>query len=222
MTEFRAYCKINLGLRVLRRRADGFHDIETVMMPVRGLFDTVSVAALPSEATFVSLTPPPYPAPSGVFPAESVLETSGPEEVGCPPEQNICMRALRLVQREFGIGQTVISLKKAIPSGAGLGGGSADAAAVLRALDAEFVLELSDGQLEELAARLGSDVPFFVRGGAQLCTGRGEVMSAMELDLAEKWLAVVKPPVAVSTAEAYAGVTPREEGSGSRKGRCRL
>ncbi len=209
MIERKAHCKINLGLRVVRRRADGFHDIETVMMPVRGLYDTVSVEALPTPETFVGLTPPPYSSVAPVFFGASVLEVSG-AGVDCPPEQNICMKALRLVQREYGIGEAVIGLHKAVPSGAGLGGGSADAAAVLRALSEEFVLELSDNELELLAARLGSDVPFFVRDGAQLCTGRGEVMTPVEVELAGKWLAVVKPDVAVSTAEAYAGITPRE------------
>ncbi len=211
MIENKAYCKINLGLRVVRRRADGFHDIETVMMPVRGLYDTVAVEAIPTAATFVSLTPPPYPAPPPVFPTESVLEVSG-SSVDCPPEYNICMKALRLLQSEYGIGQAVIRLHKAVPSGAGLGGGSADAAAALGALNEEFVLELPDAELEELAARLGSDVPFFVRGGVQLCTGRGEVMTPVEIDLAGMWLVVVKPSQSVSTAEAYAGVTPREDG----------
>ena len=145
MTELKAYCKINLGLRVVRRRDDGFHDIETVMMPVRGLHDTVSVEALPDSAAMpeglgggfvdpLTTTPMPYPAPRPVFPTDSVLEVSGPLAgalVDSPPEQNICMRALRLVQHEYGIGEAIIRLHKVIPSGAGLGGGSADAAAVV-------------------------------------------------------------------------------------------
>jgi 4-diphosphocytidyl-2-C-methyl-D-erythritol kinase len=228
MTELRAHCKINLGLRVARRRADGFHDIETVMVPVRGVADTVSVTAFPDSATFpgggfgpggglsdpfpfLASTPPSYPSPPPVFPTGSVLELSG-LEVDCPPGHNICMKALRLLQQEFGIGEGLVRLHKVIPAGAGLGGGSSDAAAVLRAANEEFVLELSDPELEELAARLGSDVAFFVRDGARFCTSRGEIMTPVEVDLAGKWLVIVKPPVAVSTAEAYAGVTPREGG----------
>ncbi|MDR2894987.1 MAG: 4-(cytidine 5'-diphospho)-2-C-methyl-D-erythritol kinase [Alistipes sp.] len=236
--EIKAHCKINLGLHVVRRRDDGYHDIETVMMPVKGLFDTVSVTAFADSTvalegmggSFIdplTTTPLPYPAAPPVFPTDSVLELSG-LAIDCPPEENICMRALRLVQRECGIGEAMIRLHKAIPAGAGLGGGSADAAAVLGALNREFVLELTNAELESLAARLGSDVPFFVRGfrggygahggtgvragGAQLCTGRGEVMTPAAVDLAGMWLAVVKPPVAVSTAQAYAGVTPCEAG----------
>jgi 4-diphosphocytidyl-2-C-methyl-D-erythritol kinase len=211
MIQLRAHCKINLGLRVVRRREDGFHDIETVMMPLAELYDTVAVEAIATPETFVSLTPLPYPAPTPVFPTHSVLELSG-LALDCPPEQNICMRALRLLQQEQGIGEAVIRLDKRVPSGAGLGGGSADAATVLRALDEEFVLELPNGELEKLATQLGSDVPFFVRGGVQLCTGRGEVMSPVEFSLEGLWLVVVKPRESVSTAEAYAGVTPRKGG----------
>jgi 4-diphosphocytidyl-2-C-methyl-D-erythritol kinase len=216
MIDLRAYCKINLGLRVVRRRTDGFHDIETVMVAVPGLFDTVSVEAL-SAPTAHSATSSAYHGPQSVFTGGSALATSG-LDVDCPPEKNICMKALRLVQREYGVGEARMRLHKAVPSGAGLGGGSADGAAVLVAANAEFALGLSTDELEGLAARLGSDVPFFVRhvaghGGAQLCTGRGELMTPVEVDLAGMWLAVVKPSVAVSTAEAYAGVTPREEGA---------
>lgn len=212
--ELQANCKINLGLRVVRRRADGFHDIETVMLPVRGLYDTVFVAALATPETYVMSTPTPYPSPEPVFVTQSVLETSG-GELDCPPEQNICMRALRLMQDEFGIGEAHIKLHKAIPTGAGLGGGSSDAAAVLKALNDEFVLELSDGELETLAARLGSDVPFFIKDTPRLCTGRGEVLSLLaDRSLAEnlsgKWLVITKPDITVSTAEAYSSVVPRE------------
>lgn len=184
--ELRANCKINLGLRVLRKRGDGFHDIETVMFPVCGLFDELTV--LPH------------------FPGTELVSTG--IAVDCPPEKNICVRAVRLVQREFGIGDVRINLHKAVPTGAGLGGGSADAAFLLRALNEEFSLGLGSSALEHLAAELGSDVPFFIRNTSQLCTGRGEIMSPAEVDLAGKWLVIVKPDVSVSTAEAYAGITP--------------
>ncbi len=210
--ELKACCKINLGLRVVRRRDDGFHDIETVMVPVRGLYDELVVKPL----DFLPTTPPPYPAPAFPSSLNSVLEVTG-AELDCPPEQNICMRALRLVQKETGIGEALIRLHKIIPSGAGLGGGSADAAAVLLALNQEFVLELSDSELERLAAQLGCDVPFFIRAlagsglvGTQLCTGRGEILTPMEIDLSSLWLVIAKPQVSVSTAEAYAGVIPQK------------
>ncbi len=188
--ELRACPKINLGLHIVRKRTDGFHDIETAIIGLRELYDTVSLT----------------PAGSG----SSVLETSG-APLDCPPESNLCMRALRLLQREFGAGEAVVKLHKAVPSGAGLGGGSSDAAAVLRAGNQVFTLGLSDAELETLAARLGSDVPFFIKGTPQICTGRGEIMTPLDLDLAGKWLAVVKPvSIEISTAEAYASVVPRE------------
>jgi 4-diphosphocytidyl-2-C-methyl-D-erythritol kinase len=230
--ELKAYCKINLGLRVLRRRPDGFHDIETVMIPARELCDTVSVEAFADNAVFpdsggivdassyLAGMPMPLPVatPRPFSPPDSFLEVSGPVKVDCPPQENICIKALHLLQSEYGIGQALIRLRKSVPTGAGLGGGSADAAAVLLAANREFVLELPGDELERLAARLGSDVAFFVRaaddvrGGAQLCMGRGEIMTPMEVDLDGLWLVIVKPAVAVSTAEAYAGVTPGDEG----------
>jgi 4-diphosphocytidyl-2-C-methyl-D-erythritol kinase len=185
--ELRANCKINLGLWVLARRSDGFHDVETVMFPVRGLYDTVSVKADPA--------------------GNRLVETGFLS--GCPAEKNICMRALELLQRRYGIDGATITLHKTVPTGAGLGGGSSDAIATLCALNGEFALGLTSDTLEELGAQLGSDTPFFVRNTPQLATGRGEILSPVEVSLAGKWLAVVKPQVSVSTAEAYAGITPR-------------
>lgn len=189
--ELRANCKINLGLRVLRKRPDGYHDIETVMMPVRELYDRLTL--LPN------------------FPGTKLI--AGGIPVDCPPEDNICVRAVRLVQRIYGIGDAKIKLHKSVPSGAGLGGGSSDAAATLRALDGEFSLGLTGAELEQLAAELGSDVPFFIRDTPQLCTGRGEIMSPTEVNLSGNWLVIVKPDVSVSTAEAYAGITPDDSGA---------
>ncbi len=188
--ELKANCKINLGLRVLRRRADGFHDIETVMLPVRELCDELSVI-------------PHLP--------NSVLNVAG-IGVDCPAEKNICMRTVRLMQREYGIGEVKIRLRKNIPTGAGLGGGSSDAAFTLRALNGEFSLGLSDEKLEEFGAELGSDVPFFIRNIPQLCTGRGEIMSPVEVALSGKWIVILKPEISVPTAEAYAGITPGDKG----------
>ncbi len=188
--ELKANCKINLGLRVLRRRTDGFHDIETVMLPVRELCDELSVI-------------PHFP--------NSVLNVSG-IGIDCPAEKNVCMRAVRLMQRVYGIGEAKIGLRKNIPAGAGLGGGSADAAFTLRALNEEFSLGLPDAELEKLGAQLGSDVPFFIRNAPQLCTGRGEIMSPVKVGLSGKWLVILKPEISVPTAEAYAGITPSESG----------
>ena len=146
--ELRANCKINIGLDVLRRRADGFHDLSTVMFPVRGLYDTVSVEQ--SE--------------SMTFEQRGIV-------VDCPVEKNLCVKAARLMQSRYGVGNVAITLNKVVPFGAGLGGGSSDATAVLVAMNEIFALKLSEQELIDLAAQLGSDTAFFVRNSAQLCTG---------------------------------------------------
>lgn len=183
----KANCKINLGLDILRRRADGYHDLETVMMPVAGLYDEVEVTRTEDDrATFTQ---------------QGLL-------VDCPPEANICLRAYRLMHDRYGIGGVHIRLDKRVPFGAGLGGGSSDGTAVVMALNELFGLRLSTEELVARAAELGSDTPFFVHNTPQLCTGRGEVMTPFDLDLAGLTLVVVKPAEGVSTREAYAGVHP--------------
>lgn len=183
--EIKANCKINIGLDVLRRRADGYHDLSTVMVPVKGLYDVLIVE--PAEKSSLSIV--------GI-------------EVDCDPEQNICMKALRLMQQRYGIGEVSITLDKRIPFGAGLGGGSADGTAVILVLNDIFSLGLDEATLISLAAELGSDTAFFVRNTPQLCEGRGEIMTPIELDLAGYWLVLIKPDANVSTREAYAGVVP--------------
>ena len=184
--KLKANCKINIGLDVLRRREDGYHDLETVMVPVAGLYDEVEVVACEGE---------------------SGLHIVG-MEIDCDTEQNICMKALRLMQSRYGIGQAQITLHKQIPFGAGLGGGSADGTAVIVALNEIYSLGLQEAKLIERAAELGSDTAFFVRNTPQLCEGRGEVMTPIEIDIKGRWLVLIKPDESVSTREAYAGVRP--------------
>ena len=182
----KANCKINLGLDVLRRREDGFHDLETVMIPVPELHDIVSVERIDTPSEFCS---------------EGLV-------VDCDAEHNLCMKALRLMQRLYGVGEVRITLDKRVPFGAGLGGGSSDATAVILAVNELFALGLSEDRLVEISAMIGSDTAFFVRNTPQLCTGRGEKMEPIELPLDGLYLAVAKPPVGVSTKEAYSGVKP--------------
>ncbi|MBR5282185.1 MAG: 4-(cytidine 5'-diphospho)-2-C-methyl-D-erythritol kinase [Alistipes sp.] len=182
-----ANCKINIGLDVLRRREDGYHDLSTVMMPVVGLYDVVEVTPLEGdENEFHSL---------GLV-------------VDCPAEQNLCIKAARLMQQRYGVGAVSITLDKRVPFGAGLGGGSSDATAVLVAMNEIFSLSLDEQTLIDLASELGSDTAFFVRNSPQLCEGRGEIMTPVELNLGGLWLVLVKPDEGVSTREAYAGVKP--------------
>lgn len=183
--ELRANCKINLGLDVLRRRADGFHELSTVMLPVRGLYDVVTVDRA-AQMSFVQ---------RGIM-------------VDCPMEKNLCVKAARLMQQRYGVGNVAITLDKRVPFGAGLGGGSSDATAVIVAINELFALNLSEDELIDAAAALGSDTAFFVRNTPQICTGRGEVMTPIALPLEGLWLVVVKPEEGVSTAEAYGGVKP--------------
>lgn len=184
----RANCKINIGLDILRRRADGYHDLETVMFPVRGLYDEVEVVRRPG---------------SGIgFRVEGMA-------VDCDPEANICVKAFRLMQARYGVDGVSVRLVKRVPFGAGLGGGSSDGTAVLKALDELFALRLPESELIGCAAALGSDTAFFLRNTPQLCTGRGEVMRPFDLEVGGLTLVIVKPREGVSTREAYAGVVPR-------------
>lgn len=183
----KANCKINLGLNVLRKREDGYHDLETVMLPVKGLYDVLDVEAIDSGVEFTGV---------GI-------------EVDCPEDKNLCVRAVRLMQSRYAIGGVAIRLDKRVPFGAGLGGGSSDATAVIMAINEIYALGLDRPTLASLAAELGSDTPFFVYNRPMLCEGRGEIMSEVEVDLRGLWLVVVKPPFGVSTGEAYSGVKPR-------------
>ena len=149
-------CKINIGLRVVAKRTDGYHDIETVMYPVRGLCDALEI--LPDATDDISFT-------------SSGLET------GVDPERNICVRAYRAFREACPIGGVRMHLHKTIPMGAGLGGGSADAALTIKGLAELFGVPLTAEQMIRLAAQVGSDVPFFIDGRPTLATGRGEILA---------------------------------------------
>ena len=184
----RANCKINLGLDILRRRADGYHDLETVMFPVRGLYDDVEVVRTD--------------APGVTFRAEGLA-------VDCAAEDNICLKAFRLMRDRYGVDGVRIRLVKRVPFGAGLGGGSADATAVGQAHNDRIPQGRAEAERLARAAEVGSPTAFFVRNSPQLCTGRGEVMEPFPLELSGMTLVIVKPDEGVSTREAYAGVRPR-------------
>lgn len=176
----KAYAKVNLTLQVGSRRPDGYHAVMSVMQRIN-LWDTVTVERGTGRDTLLCSVP--------------VTENV---------DDNLCMKAARAFFAETGTKSdgVTITLEKHIPVQAGLGGGSSDAAAVLRALRTLYAPDMNDGRLETLAARLGSDVPFFIRGGTQLATGRGEVVSPLP-QLAAGWFVVVKPDEGYSTAEMY-------------------
>lgn len=182
--------KINLGLCVTARRPDGYHDLSTVMLPT-GWCDVLEI--VPGHGKTHTLT------------------VSG-RTVDCPPEKNLVMKALRALESEVGPLEPVdMYLEKIIPDGAGLGGGSADAAFALRGLNEVLRLGLADDRLAAVAARVGADCPFFIYNRPALCTGTGTDVSPMEIpSLAGFTLAIAKGRSgSVSTAEAYRGITPR-------------
>ena len=178
--------KINLGLNVVERRSDGYHNIETVFYPVP-LTDILEIV----------------PATDG----ETTLTTYG-NPVDCPPEKNLVMKAYRLLAEQCEMPPVDIHLYKHIPDGAGLGGGSSDAAHTLTMLRQMFELNISDPQLAAMAAKLGADCAFFVYNRPMAATGIGDVLTPVEVNLKGKSLLLVKPSVAVSSAQAYSRVTP--------------
>lgn len=177
--------KINLGLCIERKRPDGYHDISTVFYPVP-LTDAVEI--VPAEKT--------------------ALFTYG-NKVDCPPEKNLVMKAYRLIADEFHLPEVEIHLYKRIPDGAGLGGGSSDASAVLKLLNTQFDLGLTDAELAGRAVRLGADCPFFIYNRPMAARGIGDEFSEVSVDLSGKTAVIIKPDVSVPTAAAYAGATPR-------------
>lgn len=185
-------CKINLGLFITARRADGYHDIETVMVPVPWC-DILEIV----------------PSPDG----SDRLTVTGNTLGDCPPEKNLVMRAVRALRQTVEFPAVDIHLHKIIPDGAGLGGGSSDAAFTVTTLNSLFGLGMSQDQMADVCATVGSDCPFFVYNRPMLATGRGTDLTAVDIpDLAGYTLVIVKAADAhVSTAQAYAGVTPRAE-----------
>lgn len=179
-----ANAKVNLTLAVGDKRPDGYHEVETVMTVV-DLFDTVTVSRHPGIRDELICDPP-------------VTER---------PEDNLCMKALRVFFQELGVKEdfVTITLQKRIPTQAGLGGGSSDAAAVLRGLRTLYAPDMTDTRLEEMAAELGSDVPYFIRGGTAAATGRGERLAPLP-PMPECWFVIVKPEESHSTAAMYAAI----------------
>jgi len=175
--------KINLGLNILRKRDDGYHDIDTCMVEI----PFTDILELTKSESFEFLQ-------TGI----TINGTGG---------TNLCEKAYQLVRSEYEIGPVRIHLRKQIPVGAGLGGGSADATYTLLALNQLFQLQLSIQKLKDLSSKLGSDCPFFVEGLPQIAQGRGEILSPVELDLSNVYLVLLNPGIHVGTKEAYEGVS---------------
>ncbi len=195
--ERRAPAKINLGLHVLRRRGDGYHDIETVFVRIPW-YDTVRVE--PARTLSMTCSDPNLPV----------------------DERNTCLRAARLLATTFDADAGArIHLEKCVPYGAGLGSGSSDAAATLRLLVDLWKLEVPESELRSIALQVGSDVPFFLDGPIAFGEGRGERITSLECNVTPfaPWIVVLVPPVHISSGEAYGAIGPRETG---RTDLCRL
>jgi 4-diphosphocytidyl-2-C-methyl-D-erythritol kinase len=179
--------KINIGLNITGKRPDGYHSLESVFYPV-GLSDVLEITRQ-SASWSMSITG---------------LKVDG------DPQKNLCIKAARLFQERFGIPSSTIYLHKIIPMGAGLGGGSSDAAYTLKCLNAINGLPASDDQVFEMAMQIGSDCGFFIKGAPAYVEGRGEVVNSMGLDLSAYEIALVHPGIHVGTAEAYSMITPKK------------
>ena len=179
MVTVEANAKINLTLDILGKRPDGFHEVAMVMQTI-GLHDTLVMEKTERDIE-LSINVPWLKA----------------------DEKNLAWRAAELIRQEYGLERGVrIELTKRIPVAAGLAGGSADAAAVLKGMNDLYGLQLDEEKLCELGARLGSDIPFCIMGGTMLATGRGEVLTRLS-DMPETWVVLAKPRISVSTAWAY-------------------
>lgn len=178
--------KLNLGLFVAGKRPDGYHNIHTILYPIP-VHDALEVIH----------------SPNGKF---SFSNSGIPVDV--PQNDNLVVKAWRLLRRDFDLSPVHMHLHKSIPMGAGLGGGSADAACVIKLLNQIFKLDLQASQMEAYAAQLGMDCPFFIGNVPALATERGDRLSKFDVNLAGKFLVLVKPDCHVSTRNAYAGINP--------------
>lgn len=180
----RPHCKINIGLHVVGKRPDGYHNIETVFAPIHAIADSLEI----TESNTLQMIQ------NGI-------------ELDNAPEDNLCMKAWQLLHDEFGIPPVIIRLKKSIPFGAGLGGGSSDAAFTLKMLNKKY-LGLNNKMLEKLAARIGADCPFFIYDRVYYATGTGSTLQRCASPNLNGYRIIIEMPEGehVSTKEAYAGL----------------
>lgn len=184
--------KINLGLNVVERRPDGYHNLETVFYPIN-LQDALELKTIegdiPQSGYKLKVT-------------GSILDGS--------PDDNLVVKAYKLVRKDFDFPAQKIHLYKHIPVGAGLGGGSSDAATMIKMLNDKFSLGLTNEAMENYAVQIGADCPFFIRNTPVFATGIGDNFSTIDLNMAGKTIVLVKPDIFVSTKDAYALVEPKK------------
>ena len=202
-------CKINLGLRVIRKRPDGYHDLETVFVPIYGLHDELEVERIQNTDRFADRIQTNND--GLMFSQEGIA-------VDCPAEDNLIVKCYRQMRAKYPqIGDVAVRFKKNIPFGAGLGGGSSDAAHMAVALNELFSLRLTKEQLAAEVKTLGADCPFFVYNTPCYAEGIGDLLTPVELDLEGIRIVMIKPEEGVSTKEAYSGITRHPEVAGQIK-----
>ena len=177
--------KINLGLDVVEKRPDGYHNLETVFYPIP-LYDILEITKSEDETSF----------------------TMHNAKFKGNDNDNLVVKAYNILAKDFEMPNVAMSLYKNIPTGAGMGGGSADAAFALKMLNTIAELNLSDEKLEEYAARLGADCAFFIKNTPAYATGIGNILTPLDCNLAGHYIIVVKPDIHISTKEAYSLVSP--------------
>lgn len=207
--------KINIGLSVTGRRADGYHNLETIFYPV-GRYNGTPENPTPfcDILETVRLEEPAYGTASEVKDIGDIVEFKG-RQIDCPPDKNLVVKALRLfreecLRREIELPRFGIVLEKHLPDGAGLGGGSADASLTLISLNEEAGNPLDKDTLIGLASRLGADCPIFIENKPLFASGTGNIFEKTEVDLSGWWALIVKPDIYVSTKEAFAGIIPQD------------
>lgn len=188
--------KINLGLNITEKRADGYHNLETVFFPIP-ICDALEIKTMDER-----------------FPSNVAcdLKVTG-NNVCCNENDNLIVKAYNMIAADFEIPRVHAHLYKNIPSEAGLGGGSSDAAYMIRLLDQRFRINIGNAEMEKYAARLGADCPFFITAEPSYAEGIGEILSPVNItdnNLEGYSLVVVKPQIAVSTKEAFSSITPRK------------
>ncbi|MDA3892864.1 MAG: 4-(cytidine 5'-diphospho)-2-C-methyl-D-erythritol kinase [Salinivirgaceae bacterium] len=180
--------KINIGLDILFKRDDGFHELETIMYPT-GWTDVLTIK-------------------NGTGTNNTINFTSTGIIIDGKPENNLIVKAYQLINPKYELPSLDIHLHKSIPFGAGLGGGSADCAFTISGINSFCKLNLSVAEMEDLASELGSDCPFFIQNKPAIAMGRGELLESVNLDLSNYHIAIVIPPIPISTKEAYSLVKP--------------
>ncbi|MBN1463456.1 MAG: 4-(cytidine 5'-diphospho)-2-C-methyl-D-erythritol kinase [Paludibacteraceae bacterium] len=180
--------KINIGLNIIEKRKDGFHNLETVFYPIQL---TDSLEFTPSSDSQVKFTSTGF-------------------KIDGEQKNNLCLRAYNILKSKFDLPPLNIHLHKTIPLGAGLGGGSADAAFMLKALNEHFGLNITSKEISEYAAQLGSDCAFFVINKPSFAQGRGEILTEISIDIKNYKIIVIKPPLNIGTKEAFENIKPQK------------